>query len=97
MSIADALRLKPVQRELPDGTPYWLRRPSAADLIEAIEFSKATPEKLHAWLAWKHLYDLREGILEPVFESMDEALAATATTVTAIGQEAERLYSEGRD
>lgn len=97
MSISDALSLKPVQRQLADGTPYWLRRPTAADLIDAIEFSKASPERLHAWLVWKHLMDVENGILEPVFGSIEEVMRSSATTVATIGAEAERLYSEGRD
>ena len=96
-SIKDALLRKPVHRQLKDGSPYWLRRPSALDLIEAIEFSKAHPDRLAPWLAWKHLHDYEDGRLEPVFASLDEALKADGATVAEVAQAAEALYSEGRD
>lgn len=96
-SIRDALLRKPVHRQLRDGSPYWLRRPSALDLIEAIEVSKSNPERLAAWLAWRHLHDYEEGRLEPVFTSLDEALKADGATVAEVAQAAEALYSEGRD
>lgn len=51
------------------------------------------PTKLHAWLAWRHL--LENGV--PVFDSLEQALAADGLTVAAIGKAAEALYSEGRD
>lgn len=97
MSISDAIRMKPVQRQLKDGTAYWLRRPSALDVVEAIEFNKANEAKMHAWLCWKHLMDSKDGILEPVFETLEQALAADAAVVIQVGTEADRLYSEGRD
>jgi len=96
-SIKDALLRKPVHRQLKDGSPYWLRRPSALDLIEAIEFSKAHPEKLAPGLAWKHLHDYEDGRLEPVFASLDEALKADGAAIAEVAQAAEALYSEGRD
>jgi len=96
-SIKDALLRKPLHRQLKDGTPYVLRRPSALDLVEAIEFSKAHPEKLAPWLAWRHLLDYENGRLEPVFASLDDALKADGATVAEIAQAAEALYGEGRD
>lgn len=94
MNIRDALQLSPARRILPDGTPYVLSRPTALDLIEAIEFSKENGSQLHAWLCWRHLRDSDE---KPVFHSLAEALAAPASIVTHIGTEADKLYSEGRD
>jgi hypothetical protein len=91
-SIRDALSLADHRAEL-CGAVVTLRRPSALDLIEAIEVSSNTPARLHAWFVWRHLVE--DG--KPVFSSLDEALAADAHTVTAIAKEVEKLYSEGRD
>jgi len=97
MSISDAIRLKPAARQLKDGTPYWLRRPTALDVVDAIEFAKANEAKMHAWLCWRHLMDHEDGILKPVFDTLDQALAADAALVFTVGTEADKLYSEGRD
>jgi hypothetical protein len=94
MSIRDALLRKPVNRQLKDGTPFVLRRPSALDLIEAIEVSKATPERLAAWLTCRHLIDDGQ---RPIFLCIEEVLAADGATVAEIAAAAEALYSEGRD
>ena len=91
-SIRDALTLRPATVEVA-GCSVQLRRPSAADLVEAIEVSQNMPTKLHAWLAWRHL--LENGA--PVFASLEQALEADGLTVAAIGKAAEALYSEGRD
>lgn len=91
-SIRDALSLHDHRAEL-CGAVVTLRRPSALDLIEALEISANHPTKLHAWFVWRHL--IEDGV--PVFATIDEALAADAHTVTAIAREVERLYAEGRD
>ena len=91
-SIRDALSLADHRTEL-CGAVVTLRRPSALDLVEAIEVSQKDPAKLFAWLAWRHL--IEDG--KPVFASLDEALAADGLTVRKIGEAAEALYSEGRD
>lgn len=93
-SIRDALQLKPVMRQLRDGSAYWLRRPSALDLIEAIEVQKSMPDRLHAWLAFRHVLDHDR---QPVWGSIEEALAAPAQLVTEVAVAAEALYGEGRD
>lgn len=91
-SIRDALSLRDHRVEL-CGAVATLRRPSALDLVEALEVSANHPTKLHAWFVWRHLVE--DGA--PVFGSLEEALAADAHTVTAIAKEVERLYAEGRD
>jgi len=97
MSLRDALALRPVQRQLRDGSPYWLRRPSALDLIEAIEFQRSHSDRMHAWMCWRHALDRENDAFVPVFDSLEAALAAPAQLVTEIATEADRLYSEGRD
>jgi hypothetical protein len=91
-SIRDALAMRPATIEVA-GCTVQLRRPSALDLVEALEVSANNPSRLHAWFVWRHL--IENG--DPVFGSLDEALAADAHTVTAIAREVERLYAEGRD
>lgn len=93
MSIRDALTLRDWKGTLPDGTPVVLRRPSALDLLEALEVNAKTPERLGAWMVARHLVE--DGV--PVFASVDEALAADAFMVQRIAQLVEPLYAEGRD
>jgi hypothetical protein len=93
MSIRDALKLRNWRGQLPDGTAVELRRPSVLDLIEALEVSAKTPERVQAWMVLRHLVE--NGQL--VFESVDEVLASDALVVQRIAQMAEALYSEGRD
>jgi hypothetical protein len=93
MSIRDALILREWRGALPDGTAVALRRPSALDLVEALEVNQKQPERLGAWMVARHLVE--DG--KPVFASVDEALAADAFTVQRIAQMVEPLYAEGRD
>ena len=93
MSIRDALTLKNWNGTLPNGVAVDLRRPSALDLIEALDVSTKTPERLSAWMVARHLVE--NGA--PVFASVDEALNADAFTVQKISVLVERLYAEGRD
>lgn len=93
MSIRDALKLRNWRGQLPDGTPVELRRPSVLDLIEALEVSAKTPERVQAWMVLRHLVENGQS----VFESVDEVLASDALVVQRIAQMAEALYSEGRD
>ena len=92
MSIRDALTLKDYSATLPDGTAFTLRRPSALDLVEAVEFSKTSPERMYAWLVLRHL--IEDGA--PVFDSVDSVLRADGLVVAEIASVAESLYSEGR-
>lgn len=93
MSIKDALTLKNWNGTLPNGVAVELRRPSALDLIEALDMSAKDPQRLSAWMVARHLVE--NGA--PVFASVDEALAADAFTVQKISALVERLYAEGRD
>ena len=92
MSIKDALTLKPKTVEI-DGHSVTLARPSALDLLEALEESKRAPERLYLWLVARHL--LEDG--KPVFSSPDEVGACDALLVQKVGRECEKLYEEGRD
>lgn len=84
--------LAPVRFEY-RGTPIDIRRPSALDIIEALELSKTKPEHLFAWFVFRHI----EHDGKPVFASVDDALAADGLAVTELGREVELLYGEGRD
>ena len=75
------------------GTPLDIRRPSALDIIEALEVSKSNPERMYAWFSFRHL----EHAGKPVFESIEDALAADGGAIIELGREVERLYGEGRD
>jgi hypothetical protein len=92
MSIRDALTLKPKTVEI-DGQAVTLKRPSALDLLEALEESKRAPERLYLWLVWRHL--IEDG--RPVFASADEVAGCDARMVQLIGKQCELLYEEGRD
>lgn len=93
MSIRDALMLRDWHGTLPDGTPVVLRRPSALDLLEALEVNAQTPDRLGAWMVARHLVE--NGV--PVFADVGEALAADAFMIQRIAQLVEPLYAEGRD
>ena len=93
MSIRDALTLKEKACTLKDGTAFTLRRPTALDMIDAVEFSAASPERINAWLVLTHL--IEHGA--PVFTTIEQALVADGNTVMQISAAAEALYSEGRD
>lgn len=93
MSIRDALTLKEKHCTLKDGTAFTLRRPTALDMIDAVEFSASTPERISAWLVLMHLVE--NGA--PVFTTIEQALVADGNTVMQISAAAEALYGEGRD
>ena len=75
------------------GQQVELARPSALDLLEALEQAKSKPDTLLAWFVFKHLREAGQ----PVFLSIDEVLACDAIVVQQIGREAQALYEEGRD
>lgn len=93
MSIADAIALRSVIVEVRPGLSVELRRPSALDFIDAVQFAERAPAQLYAWLAWRHARN--DG--GALFTSLEHALDSDGATVRAIGQAAERLYEEGRD
>jgi hypothetical protein len=92
MSIRDALTLKPKTVDI-DGHAVTLRRPSALDLLEALEEAKLNPSRMYLWLVWRHL--IEDG--RPVFASVDEVAGCDARMVQRIGKACELLYEEGRD
>lgn len=75
------------------GVDAELRRPSALDLLEALQVGKDTPQHLYAWFVYNHLQ--QDG--QRVFGSVAEVLASYAPYVAELGREIELLYEEGRD
>jgi hypothetical protein len=47
-----------------------------------------------AWFCWRHLLDEAGN---PVFDTLEAALAADASVIMRAGQQIEALYGEGRD
>jgi len=92
MSIRDALALTEKTVEI-RGHVVTLRRPSALDLMEALEVSRTQPDRLYLWLVFRHLVENGR----PVFASADEVAGADAVMVQLIGRACEVLYEEGRD
>lgn len=92
ISIRDMMTCAPLRISI-RGAEIELSRPSALDLLEALEVSKVNPERLYAWFVFRHLH--QDGAR--VFASVDEVLASSAPLVIEIGREVERLYEEGRD
>lgn len=92
MSIREALRLKNYDCEV-GGEKITLRRPSAMDMIEAVEFSKKDPNKFGAWLVYNHL--IEDGT--KMFQSVDDVLKCDGGVIAAIALEIDKLYGEGRD
>lgn len=92
MSLRDALKLTNKVVEV-DGMEVVLRRPSIADLVEAIEVSG--DPKIH-FVSWTVLNHLLEGN-KPMFSSLDEVMICDFRLVEKIGKEIDILYNEGRD
>jgi len=90
--ISDALRMKPAEIEV-GGTRYRVSRPSVLDMIDALEHSRQSPQTMLAWLVWRHLLE-QDG--SRAFETLDQVLACDAHAVTAIGQQVQLFYEEGR-
>jgi hypothetical protein len=93
MTIRDALLLRHATVDTSFGV-VTLRRPSAADVIEAMDVSAKAPGHLYAHLVWRHLLDETGA---PAFDSLERVLQCDGTRVLEIGRAAERLYAEGRD
>jgi len=92
MSIRDALLLKDAKAVLSFGE-VTLRRPSAADVVEATEVASRTPNQLYAHLVFRHLVENGE----QVFSSVEEVLVCDGLRVLEIGKAIDALYGEGRD
>lgn len=93
MSIRDALLRKDHRFEIAPGVLATLRRPSALDLIEAMQHAADAPHTLPAWWAVRCLVE--DG--RPVFEDLRSALDADGIRIARIGREMEKLLEEGRD
>ena len=91
-SIRDILTLQAIEVGAL-GTSFTLRRPSALDLIEAMEVSAKRPESLQAWFVWRHL--IENGL--PVYATLEDVLKCDAIAVMDIAKHCEAIYSEGRD
>ena len=92
MSIKEALTLKNKVVQI-GGHTFTLRRPSVADLVEAVEQSKKSPSTFMAWLVYNDLVE--DGKL--VFDNVEEVLASDGVTVEAISAEIDKLYGAGLD
>jgi hypothetical protein len=91
MSLRDALALKN-KVIVVDGTEVTLRRPSVADLVEAVQQSK-TSTNFAAWLVFTHL--LAENN-QPYFINEAEVLGCDGVFVDLLAIEIDKLYGEGR-
>ncbi len=91
--ISDILELKPVPFDL-NGAPCFLKRPTLADLVDAISANERGPAFAKAWAIHRHLLD---GDHAPVFASAEEALRMPAGAAAKAVQAIEALYSEGSD
>ena len=92
-SIRDIINLEPKCCEF-EGLPFKLRRPSAADLIDALAYARDNPDATLAWMCWRHCLD-NEGNL--LFATIDAAMNADADFIVRVGKMAEAMYGEGRD
>lgn len=69
-------------------------RPSAIDLIEAIEFTSHSADKLSGWLVARHLVENGQ----PVFKDHIEALEqCDCHLLSKLAFQIESLYNEGKD
>ena|GEM_PF-4079148 len=91
--ISDAFTLRNAEITLPGGVTIAVRRPSALDMVEAIQQSKAAPDTFAAWLVYRHALDSGG----PMFASLDEVLRSDALAVAAASAGIQKLYEEGRD
>jgi len=92
MSIKNALTLKNHVCSIQDHT-FTLRRPSVADLAQAVsEAAKGDPH-FSCWLVFNHLVE--DG--KPVFDTQDEVLACDGGLINFLVAEIDRLYGESQD
>lgn len=91
--ISDAFTLRNAEVTLPGGMTIAVRRPSALDMVEAIQQSKSAPDTFAAWLVYRHALDGGG----PMFASLDEVLRSDALAVAAASAGIQNLYEEGRD
>lgn len=77
-----------------DGADLQLRRPTVADLAEALHVNATAPGDANAWLLWRHL-ETRAGV--QVFSSLEHAKACPLHLALRIVPMIEEMYGEGRD
>lgn len=91
--IRSILALEPRRYEL-CGCPCLLKRPSLADLIDAVAINERGPAYAKAWALHRHLLDERG---DPLFATVDDAMKAPAGMASKAIAAIEDLYSEGAD
>ena len=89
----EALRGQPKTIEY-RGEWVTLRRPTVADLAEALHVNATAPGEANAWLLWRHL-ETRAGV--QVFSSLEHAKACPLRLALRIVPMIEEMYGEGRD
>lgn len=89
MSIKDALLLKNIVIEYQE-EKFTFRRPSAADMIAAVE--KAKSDDFVPWLVLNHLLS-EDG--QPFFITIEEVLQSDGRTIFFLASEIDKLYGEG--
>jgi len=76
------------------GVAFKLRRPTVADLAEALHVNATAPTDANAWMLKRHLLT-ENGV--PVFASIDDAKNCPLALATRLIPMIEGLYAEGRD
>lgn len=86
-----ALEHKPFEL---NGAACLLKRPTLADLVDAVSANEQGPVFSKAWALHRHLLDPTGS---PVFSTVDEAMRAPAGIAAKAVAAIEALYSEGSD
>jgi len=76
------------------GFEVKLKRPTIADLLDAIEINSKSPADVKPWTLHRHLLDA-DGV--PVFPDIESARLCPAHFGAEACAEIEKLYNEGRD
>lgn len=92
MSIKNALALRNHTCQA-EGHTFVLRRPSIADLAEAVVQAKAGDPHFSCWLVFNHLVE--DG--KPVFDSPQEVLTCDGSLITYLVDQIDSLYGEVQD
>lgn len=82
------------ERVILQGVAFKLRRPTVADLAEALHVNATTPGDANAWMIWRHLLT-EAGV--PVFATVEHAKDCPLALATRLVPLIEGLYAEGRD
>jgi hypothetical protein len=91
--LAAILNLEPKRVEVM-GVSLQLRRPTVADLAEALHVNADGEGKGNAWMLWRHVQH-PDG--RPVFADVEAAAAAPLAFAMKLIPLIEGLYAEGRD